>query len=146
MRNNKGQYCSTHGKTGTRIHDIWRSIKRRCYTKSHKEYERYGARGIKVCEEWVNSFQEFYNWAMANGYRDDLTIDRKDTNGNYEPSNCRWVTQKEQQNNRRNNHYITYNGKTQTAKQWAEELNKNYSTIITRLNRGWSIERTLNTP
>ena len=141
MRNNKGQYCSTHGMTGTRLHNEWRSIKRRCYTVSHIEYTRYGGRGITVCEEWLHDFQAFYDWAMANGYRDDLTIDRIDVNGNYEPSNCRWVTQKEQQNNRSNNHRITYNGETLTAMQFAEKYKMNYSTLITRLSRGWSIEK-----
>ena len=143
---NKENHYTTHGKTGTRIHNEWRSMKRRCYSKEQKGYKDYGGRGITVCDEWLHDFQAFYDWAMANGYDDNLTLDRIDSNGNYEPSNCRWVSQKVQQNNRRNNHYITYNGKTQTAKQWAEELNINYSTIITRLNRGWSIERTFNTP
>lgn len=144
MRNKKGQYCSTHGMTGTRIHDEWRAMKRRCYTKSHIEFPRYGGRGITVCDEWLHDFQAFYDWAMANGYRDDLTLDRKNANGNYEPLNCRWATQKEQQNNRRNNHYITYNGETLTARQFAEKHNMNYSTLITRLNRGWDIEKIVN--
>lgn len=146
MRNEKGQFCSTHGMTGTRIHNEWRAMKRRCYTKSHIEYKRYGGRGISVCDEWRDNFMSFYDWAMTNGYRDDLTLDRIDVNGNYEPSNCRWVTQKEQQNNRRNNHYIEYNGEKLTAKQFSEKYNLNYSTLITRLHRNWSIERILNTP
>lgn len=132
---------TTHGKTGTRIHNIWRSMKRRCYTKSHIEYKRYGARGIIVCDEWNNDFEKFYEWSMKNGYNDNLSIDRIDVNGNYEPSNCRWVTMKEQQNNRRNNHCITYCGKTMTTKQFSEKYNMNYSTLITRLSRGWSVEK-----
>lgn len=145
MKDKNGRFCVTHGMTGTRIHNIWRSIKRRCYTKSHIEYKRYGGRGITACDEW-QEFIPFYEWSMKNGYQDNLTIDRIDPDGNYAPDNCRWATQKEQQNNRRNNHLITYNGKTQTAKQWSEELNIKNSTIITRLSRGWSVERTLNTP
>ena len=140
LRKEKSSH-TTHGKTGTRIHDTWRSMKRRCYTKSHKEYERYGGRGITVCDEWKDKFECFYEWAMQNGYNDNLTIDRINVNGNYEPSNCRWITIKEQQNNRRNNHYITYNGETLTAIQFAKKYNMNNSTLITRLNRGWSIEK-----
>lgn len=144
MRNNKGQFCSTHGMTGMRIHDEWRAMKRRCYIPSQRDYAHYGGRGIGVCEEWKDDFQAFYNWAMANGYADNLTLDRKDANGNYEPSNCRWVTQKEQQNNRRNNNRITYNGETLTAMQFSEKYGMNYSTLITRLSRGWSIEKIMN--
>lgn len=141
MRNNKGRFCQTHGMTGTRIHDEWRSMKRRCYNKRQADYHSYGGRGITICDEWLNDFQAFYDWAMANGYADNLTIDRKDVNKGYSPDNCRWVTQKVQQNNRRNNHLITYNGETMTATQFAEKYNMNYSTLITRLSRGWDIDK-----
>lgn len=134
-----------HGMIGTRIYNIWHDMKRRCYCKSRKSYARYGGRGITVCPEW-QEFMPFYDWAMANGYSDNLTIDRIDVNGNYEPSNCRWVTSKEQANNKRNNHMITHNGKTQTITQWADELEINESTLHSRISRGFSCEKVLTMP
>ena len=132
-----------HGKRHSRLYSIWYTMRMRCEYKKHKEYHNYGARGITVCEEWLHDFQAFYDWSMANGYKDDLTLDRKNGNGNYCPENCRWVTQKEQQNNRRNNHFITYNGVTKTMSEWGEEIGLLPGTIYARLKRGWSVERTL---
>ena len=129
-----------------REYRIWQNIKRRCYYQKHNRFKYYGARGITMCEEWKNNFKSFLNWSLANGYRDDLTIDRIDNNGNYEPSNCRWVTYKEQCNNTSRNKYITFNGKTMTMAQWSRELGLKPSTIPTRLSRGWTIEKTLSTP
>lgn len=143
------QRAKTHGKSGSRIFWIWRDIKLRCYVPSNNSYNRYGGRGIKVCDEWLgeNGAENFINWAMNNGYADNLTIDRKDNDGNYEPSNCRWVTPKEQANNRRSSIYITFNGKTQTKKQWAEEYGIKYSTLKMRLGKyHWSVEKALTTP
>lgn len=94
------QTHTTHGETNTRLFNIWTGMKARCELKSHTSYDRYGARGISVCDEWKNSYVSFRDWAKANGYADHLTIDRIDSSGNYEPSNCRWVTYKEQAQNR----------------------------------------------
>lgn len=93
--------CTTHGKTNTRLFRIWQGMKYRCYNPKCKDYSRYGGRGVVICKEWREDFQAFYDWSMANGYSDNLTIDRKDSNGNYEPSNCRWATVKQQTENKR---------------------------------------------
>ena len=132
-----------HGMYGTRLYSIWQNMKNRCYYIRSIEFARYGGRGIKVCKEWRESFQNFFDWAIRNGYADNLTIDRIDVNGDYCPENCRWATPKEQQNNRRNNHPLTYKGKTQTVSEWANELSISESTIRTRLWRGCSVEKAL---
>ena len=97
------EYNTTHHLTKTRLYRIWLGMKSRCYNNKKKDYKNYGGRGIKVCTEWKSDFMNFHSWAMDNGYSDNLTIDRIDVNGNYEPSNCRWVDMKVQAKKRRNN-------------------------------------------
>lgn len=128
----------------SRLYRIWILMRERCNNINTPPYKDYGGRGIKVCDEW-NDYENFYAWAMENNYSDDLTIDRIDTNGNYCPDNCRWATRKEQQNNRRNNRLIAFDGKTQTVAQWAEEYNIDNAVLFNRLNYGWDIEKALTT-
>ena len=142
----------THGISKSRLYEIWHGIKKRCYCKTDRNYIRYGARGIIMCDEWKNDVLAFKNWATENGYdenapRGQCTIDRIDVNGNYEPSNCRWVNSKEQAYNRRNNRNITYNGKTMSICQWADYLSIPRSTFNSRLNAlKWDVEKVLSTP
>lgn len=103
------------------------------------------SRGITVCEEW-QEFKPFYDWAMAHGYRDNLTIERISPNGNYEPSNCKWATKKEQANNTRRNHYIIYNGEKRSMAEWAKLKKLTYSKLQHRIQRGWNIDTALETP
>lgn len=131
---------SKHGKTNTRLYNIWLGMKNRCCNPNSTSYKNWGGRGILVCKEWKESFETFYDWAINNGYRDNLSIDRIDNDGNYEPSNCRWATRKEQANNTRNNVYLTYNGKTQTMTQWADEFGVSHETIRRKRDLGrWFI-------
>lgn len=129
-----------------RLHNIWALMKYRCNTKSSPDYPLYGARGIIVCPEWTDSFAAFRDWAFASGYRDDLTIDRKDTNGNYCPENCRWATAKEQALNRRDNVFIEIDGEKKAVTEWAKEYGIDPSTIYHRLKNGWDPENAVKMP
>ena len=117
-----------------RLLRIHRSMCRRCYNESDESYMHYGGRGIKVCDEWLNDYFSFRNWSINNGYSDNLSIDRIDVNGNYEPSNCRWATDKEQGNNKRNNKMIEYKGEVKTLSEWCDELDIEYFRTKARLN------------
>jgi len=129
-----------HGKSKTRIHRIWSAMKQRCHDKNKSNYQYYGGRGIKICKEWM-VFQNFHNWAIANGYNDNLSIDRIDSNGNYEPDNCRWATKKQQANNIRTNHFIEYNNKKQTIAAWSKETGIAKSVIRYRLLQGYDLDK-----
>ena len=146
-RENRGKTSKTHGETKRRLYKIWVDIKTRCYNERSRNYYKYGKRGVAMCNEWKNSYEAFRDWSVANGYTDNLTIDRIDFNGNYTPNNCRWVTQKVQQNNRRNNHLITYDGETLTISQWNERMGFSRGLISQRLNKlGWSTDKAITTP
>ena len=132
---------ATHNKSNERVYRIWKSMKKRCENPNYKWYANYGGRGIRVCDEW-QKFEPFYEWATSNGYAENLTIDRIDVNGNYEPNNCRWVDMTTQSNNKRTNRNITFNNETHTMKEWSEILGIKYSTLESRLNKHkWSVEK-----
>lgn len=126
----------THGECGTRLYRIWHDIKQRCQNENYKQYSDYGGRGIRVCDEWQDSFEVFRDWALANGYEESLTIDRIDNDGNYEPENCRWATTKEQARNRRNSVLLEIGGVTKTLAEWAEVFHISYSTFTARYRNG----------
>ena len=124
---------TTHGKSYSRIYHIWQAMKQRVNGQHQKEV--YFDRGIRICEEWL-VFENFYKWATENGYAMDLTIDRIDVNGNYEPSNCRWVDIKTQNRNKTTTNYITLNGVTKSMGEWHELLGIPFSTMVNRKNKG----------
>ena len=133
-------------KNASRLYGIWLGMKTRCNNHKVDSYRLYGGRGIKVCEEW-NDYLTFKKWALDNGYSDELSIDRIDNDGDYCPQNCKWSTLIEQANNRRANHYLTFNGETKTMAQWAKIMGIKYHTLKYRINKyGWSAERALTTP
>ena len=128
------------------LYSTFSSMKSRCKFKSSPNYIYYGAKGVKVCDEWSHDFYAFKKWSIENGYKKGLSLDRIDFNGNYSPENCRWVTRNEQAHNKSSNVVIEYMGKTMDVTQWCEHLGLNRATIFTRLARGWTIERTFSTP
>lgn len=129
-----------------RIKKIWNGMRDRCLNPRNNRAKRYIDRGIKLCEEWL-TFENFLEWSLTHGYADDLTIDHIDNDGNYCPENCRWASNDIQQNNRCNNHLITYNGETKTMKDWARFYGINYKTLMKRINElHWDIEKALTTP
>lgn len=135
-----------HGMCGSRLHRIWSGMKARCYIPSATGYEYYGGRGITVCDEWLNSFCTFYDWAVSHGYRDDLTLDRRDGDGPYAPWNCRWATRQEQNNNTQHNRYLELDGERRTLTEWASLLGMTTQSLWCRLYRGWSLEEALSIP
>lgn len=128
-----------------RLKNIWSCMRHRCKNQKIKAYRLYGERGIYVCEEW-ESFDAFRDWALKNGYRDNLTLERKDNHGPYSPENCKWATHKEQANNRRDNVRLTFRGATKTVTEFAEAYGIPRQTLYRRLHRGWDLERALTMP
>lgn len=132
-------------QSNKRLLTCWRAIIARTTNKNIPNYQYYGGRGITVCDEWQNDFQSFYDWAIANGYKEGLTIDRINNDGNYEPSNCRWATLKEQANNRQSCIFEEYQGQTKTLAQWADEYKLPRYIVYNRYRAGWNIDRILTT-
>lgn len=136
--------ATIHGKRQTRLYRIWLSMKNRCNNPNYHHYDRYGGRGIVVCDKWQSNFQAFWEWAMANGYQDDLSIDRIDNDKGYSPDNCRWATAKEQANNLSSNRMIHFGSETHNLAQWSEIQKLSINTVNYRLRAGWTIEEALN--
>jgi len=136
---------TTHGMTATPEYSVWSAMRNRCSYPGDVSFDNYGGRGIRVCSEWDLSFESFYR---DMGPRPSLehSIDRKDNDGPYCKENCRWATRKEQCNNRRSNHLVTYLGETYTISQWSDRLGISKHVIASRLRKGWSVERALTQP
>lgn len=150
-RERMGSRNKRHGKYGTSIYGVWNAIIQRCCNPNQSSFKNYGGRDIQVCDEW-KTFDLFYEWAKQSGYvdvaaRGECTIERIDVNGDYCPTNCKWVNMQEQANNKRNNHRLLYDGECKTLAQWARSLNIPYDCLKQRINRlGWSAEKALTTP
>lgn len=145
--NLKSNAHKKHGMFGKRLYLSWAHMISRCYNPNVSHYYNYGGRGISVCKEWKDSFEEFSKWAFENGYADNLTIDRINVNGNYEPSNCRWITLKEQVRNRRNTVSVEVDGETKPLSEWCEIYGTNYRLAYQRIfKRHWEPKQALSEP
>lgn len=144
LRHDVSKDCNTvHGFSGSKLYSTWLDVKKRCHDTKRKDFKHYGGRGIAMSQEWVHNFEAFRDLAMQNGYAENLSIDRIDVDGDYCPTNCRWVSQVDQVRNRRNTR--KYKGKT--IKEWAEILGLNYHTLHSRITKcGWTFEKAISTP
>ena len=139
-----------HNGRYSRLYVVWCNMKGRCYNPNDNRYINYGARGISVCKEWKDDFGAFKEWSEKNGYRPDAkrgecTLDRIDNNKNYSPSNCRWVNYQTQANNKTSNIFLTYKGETKTLAEWSRKIGINADTLGSRIKKGWSVERVIET-
>lgn len=137
------EICTTHGKSHTRLYRTWKNMKQRCYNPNNTYYHRYGGRGITICAEWKQDFKAFYDWAIANGYQDNLSIDRIDNEKGYSPDNCRWVTRKVQERNKSRNRLVELNSKTKTLAEWCEIYAVDYDKARSCLRYGGTPEEAL---
>ena len=134
---------STHGESKTRLYGVWLTMRNRCNNPTVKSYAVYGARGIKVCDEWQNSYEAFRDWSLANGYREGLQIDRINNDGNYSPENCRWISHLENMQNTSINKKAMFEGKLWTRTELAMRFNLSPRLIGDRLRHGWTIEEAI---
>lgn len=145
LRHNK-KYDEKTAKIIKRLQYIFYQMKQRCYDKNNPAYKHYGERGIKICKEWLENINTFEEWAINNGYKHDLTIERINVNGNYEPSNCKWVTKTQQGYNKTNSILCTIKGETKCLSEWCKIYKKDYFLVRSRLKRGIDIEEALTRP
>lgn len=143
-----GKKCYKHGMSATRLYQCYKLMKNRCCNKHNKAFSYYGGKGITVCEEWLgdDGAVNFIKWALENGYKDTLTLDRIDNSKGYCPDNCRWVTRKAQANNLTNNLHIQYLGVSYTISEICEKLGLNRSLVYSRLRNGWDTNKAITTP
>ena len=135
---NKSEKSKIHGMTNTKLYGVWNGMINRCENPNTTAYKDYGKKGISVCEEWHNA-SIFFEWAIKNGYKEGLQIDRINTQGNYCAENCRWVDRIQNANNKTNNKYIEYNGETKTMAEWARYFGVNYKNLSRNLKKGYSL-------
>lgn len=137
---------TTHSESSTKLHKVWRGMKWRCYDTHSAVYQYYGGRGIIVCDEWKQNYEKFRDWALENGYREGLSIDRINVDGPYSPENCRWADTYTQLNNTRRNHYLEFQGEVHSVSEWSRIVGISVGCLFSRLRRGWSVERILTEP
>lgn len=126
---------TTHGKSKTRLYQIYKGMKQRCLNENSPAYNYYGGKGVSIHKDWLSNFMSFYKWSYNNGYKEGLSIDRIDPNGNYEPNNCRWVESQQQQNNKLNSFFITIDGSRKTLAEWAKINKANKQTLYSQFYR-----------
>lgn len=134
-----------HGVSGSHLYMVYHGMKARCYNQNNRDYKHYGGRGIKICNEWED-YTVFEEWAIANGYKQGLTIERIDVNGDYCPDNCKWITQQEQTRNKRTTVYLIAFGKTKPLLEWADEYGISPKILRHRIKRGWAVEDAISLP
>jgi len=139
-----GCIVKKHGQYNTKLYSVWSGMLKRCFSPTNRNFKYYGARGISVCDEWHNNFIVFSKWATENGYKEGLAIDRIDNDGHYSPQNCRWVTSKENANNRSTNRIVEHEGLRKTVSEWASTFGIDYDIFYGRMyNEEFSIEKYL---
>lgn len=134
----------THGDSQSKLYGIWLAMRRRCYLESSSDYKNYGGRGISVCVKWFMEYKLFKEWSLENGYEEGLTLDRINVDGNYEPSNCRWISRVEQGRNKRSTVYLDLNGETKSLQEWSDEYGLPYKTVRERYRKGTRGKELLN--
>jgi len=143
LRETRSKNSTIHGYCGTRLHGVWRGMRQRCNNPNNPGYKNYGGRGVKISPEW-KTMKKFGKWALENGYKEYLTIDRIDNDGDYSPENCRWATVKKQANNRRSNRWIEFEGETRTIYDWSKKTGIGHKLLAYRIEAGWPMEDVFN--